>query len=165
VDLCSGAPEIVNGYLDWDGCPDRNDGDGKGETFASFEARRVLPAIAFADGTAELDDPAKAKIGELAELLRLNPWIERVQLRVFVMATRDATKDQALAMARAGAIAEGLIAEGIDRKRVEVLPGRTVSDQTLARGRITIGTTPAPSIEAQGPSGRGRGRGHGHGAP
>ena len=172
VDLCSGAPEIVNGYLDWDGCPDRNDGDGRGETFASFEARRVLPAIAFADGTAELDDAAEAKLGELAELLRLNPWIERVQLRVFVMATRDAAKDQALATARAGAIAEGLVAEGIDRKRVEVLPGRTVNDQALARGRITIGATPAVSVEAQGPSGgaggsgaSGHGHGHGHGAP
>ncbi len=151
VDLCPRAPELVNGYLDGDGCPDRNDGDGTGETFASFDPRGVLPTIAFAEGSAELDAAARERIVALAEVMRLNPWMERVQLRVFVEATTDAARDQALANARAAAIATALAAEGIEMRRVEVLPGRTVQDRGLARGRFSIGEAVGVSFEAQGP--------------
>lgn len=54
------------------------------------------------------------QLDELAELLRLNPWIERLQLSVFVPRSEDAAADRRLAQARTTAIRSALAARGID---------------------------------------------------
>ena len=137
VDLCPSAPEIVNGYRDLDGCPDRKLADG-GETFETFDPRQVLPALHFARGSAQLDATLEAQLDELAELLRLNPWIERLQLAVFVPQTRDAVADRRLAEARTQTIRSALAARGVDGWRVEALPAKTVPEGTPERVRLTL---------------------------
>lgn len=137
VDLCPLAPEIVNGYRDLDGCPDRKLADG-GQTFETFEPRQVLPALHFARGSASIDATMQAQLDEIAELLRLNPWIERLQLAVFVPRSEDAAADRRLAEARTSALRSALDARGIDRWRVEALPAKTVPSGMPERVRLTL---------------------------
>lgn len=137
VDLCPSAPEIVNGYRDLDGCPDKRLAEG-GETFETFEPRRVLPALHFARGSAAIDPTMQGQLDELAELLRLNPWIERLQLAVFVPRSEDAAADRRLAEARTAALRSALDARGIDHWRVEALPAKTVPSNTPERVRLTL---------------------------
>ena len=137
VDLCPSAPEVINGYRDLDGCPDKKLAEG-GQTFDRFEARQLLPALHFPKGSATVDATMNAQLDELAELLRLNPWIERLQLAVFVPQTKDANADRRLADARAEAIHAALDARGVDRWRVEALPAKTVPEGTPERVRLTF---------------------------
>jgi len=137
VDLCPEAPEIINGYRDLDGCPDRRLADG-GETFETFDPRTILPALHFADGSATIDAEMNARLDEVAELLRLNPWIERLQLGVFVPASADPNADRALAQARTAALRSALDARGVQRWRIETLPAKTIPDGTVERVRLTL---------------------------
>ena len=137
LDLCPDAPEIINGYRDLDGCPDRALAQG-GETFETFDPRKILPALHFAPGSAQLDATLDAQLDEVAELLRLNPWIERLQLAVFVPKSKDAEADRRLAEARQTALREGLRARGVDGWRVESLPAKTVPSGTPERVRLTF---------------------------
>ncbi len=137
LDLCPSAPEVINGYRDLDGCPDRRLAEG-GETFEVFEPRQVLPALHFAEGSAVMDATLEAQLDAIAELLRLNPWIERLQLAVFVPKTADTVADGRLALARTEAIREGLGARGVDAWRVEALPAKTVASGTPQRVRLTL---------------------------
>lgn len=138
VDLCPSAPEVINGYRDLDGCPDRRLADGSGETFETFEPRHLLPALHFAEGSAAVDPTMDAQLDELAELLRLNPWIERLQLAVFVPKTKDAAGDGRLAQARTQAVRDGLDARGVAPWRVEALAAKTVAAGTPQRVRLTL---------------------------
>lgn len=138
VDLCPSAPEIVNGYRDLDGCPDRRLADGTGETFDTFEPRQLLPALHFAEGSATVDPTMDTQLDEIAELLRLNPWIERLQLAVFVPKSKDPSADARLARARTQAIRRGLDARGVDAWRVEALDAKTVAPGTPQRVRLTL---------------------------
>lgn len=138
VDLCPSAPEVINGYRDLDGCPDRRLAHGAGETFETFEPRKLLPALHFAEGSAAVDSTMESQLDEVAELLRLNPWIERLQLAVFVPKTKDAAADAHLAHARTQAIRQGLDARGIERWRVEALAAKTVAPGTPQRVRLTL---------------------------
>ncbi len=137
VDLCPLAPEVVNGYRDLDGCPDRRLADG-GETFDTFDPRRLLPALHFARGSAQLDATLDAQLDEVAELLRLNPWIERLQVAVYVPATKHPDADRDLADARARALRSALAARGVDAWRVETLPAKTIPEGTAERVRLTL---------------------------
>lgn len=138
VDLCPSAPEVINGYRDLDGCPDRRLANGGGETFEVFEPRHLLPALHFAEGSAAVDPTMDGQLDEIAELLRLNPWIERLQLAVFVPKTKDPTHDGRLAQARTKAIREGLDARGVAPWRVEALAAKTVTAGTPQRVRLTL---------------------------
>lgn len=138
VDLCPSAPEVVNGYRDLDGCPDRVLADGKGETYETFDPRTILPALHFAPGSAKIDATLDGQLDEVAELLRLNPWIERLQLGVFVPQSKDADADRRLAEARTAALRSALQARGVDTWRVEALPAKTVPGGTPERVRLTL---------------------------
>lgn len=137
VDLCPAAPEVINGYLDGDGCPDKRVGKG-GETFAEFDARRILPAIHFEAGTSTLSDHTRGQLDELAELMRLNPWIERVQLAVYVKYTGNPVTDRGLSYARTTAISNYLAQSGVERWRIEHLPAKTLPEGISARVRLSF---------------------------
>ena len=114
IDLCPRAPELVNGYLDWDGCPDRRFSDGRGRSLTTFDPDVLLPRIEFENRDATLGDAAAAEVDALAEILRLNPWIEGVAITPYVHATPDAAADRALARERARAVRARLLAAGVD---------------------------------------------------
>ena len=150
VDLCRTAPELINGYQDWDGCPDIRHEDGGGETFATFDPRRVLPALRFKPGTHELDEASREDLARFAQLMLLNPWIDGVQLGVFVPAGDNAAD---LAAARATVVLLALQADGVAPGRISILPGKTVPNADAARVRLTLGrAAPRPVMEAQGPT-------------
>jgi len=148
-DLCPNAPELINGYLDHDGCPDRRKDRG-GETFATFDARRVLPHVQFASETAELDDAAQKALDEVAELLRLNPWLERLTLTVYVARHDKPHQEHALATAQAEAITAYLVARGVEPWRVHASPARAVPTGVETRVRLTL-TAPVDGLRPFAP--------------
>lgn len=143
VDLCPRVPEIVNGHTDWDGCPERQHADGRFETVDSLAEAELLPAVEFAEGSAKLDDAALEELATLSELLRLNPWIDHVQLRVYVHATKDAQADVRLAQARSEAIQKRLEVDGVQPWRVRALPGKSVPAKTRAPVLLTLSAPPS----------------------
>lgn len=138
-DLCPNAPEVINGYLDGDGCPDRRLAHG-GETFLRFDARRIVPHLRFAPQSAELSEETRVDLDELAELLRLNPWIERLGLTVYVVREDRPDQEHQLAQAQAEAIVQYLVARDVEPWRIQVSPARALPPGTEARVRLTLTT-------------------------
>lgn len=136
-DLCPDAPELVNGVLDEDGCPDRRVGD-RVETFAHFDPRTILPHLRFEPDRAELSDETRAALDELAERLRLNPWIERLGLTVYVARHDRPDEEHRLAQARADAIVAHLVERGVPRWRILVAAPRAVPAGVPDRVRFTV---------------------------
>jgi len=142
IDLCRDAPELINGYLDQDGCPDRRLAQG-GETFTVFDPRRVLPIVAFDETTGLLTEGSIQDLDSLAELLRLNPWMQSVHLTVYVARSDDARRDQDLATERSSTITSHLVARGVERWRIYAAPARAVPEGTSPRVRLTLSSPPA----------------------
>lgn len=119
-DLCPRAPEIVNGAQDADGCPDRRGTDGSVASFASLDGLVLAPVLEFENGTDELTAAGRAALDAWLELAHLNPWIERLELAIYVHATEDPATDRARALARAAALVGYCRAAGLEPWRVQI---------------------------------------------
>ncbi len=137
-DLCPRAPEIVNGALDLDGCPDRIDGGGRTVTLASIDPRELAPALTFVDNGTELTADSRAALDRWIELARLNPWIDRLDVAVYVHATRDSAADRGRAQARADAIVAHVTAAGLDPWRVGIRELAAVAPDVPERVRVAV---------------------------
>jgi hypothetical protein len=137
-DLCPRAPEIVNGMLDVDGCPDRDDGEGNVVTMAQVDWSALTPKLAFADGTDALTAESLAALDRWIELARLNPWITRLEVAVYVHPSKDPTADRARAQSRADAIVARVRTAGIDPWRVEVRELGAVPADVAERTRVAV---------------------------
>lgn len=179
-DLCPRSPELVNGALDVDGCPDRRLADGRVVTTSTIDPATLVPQIAFAPASAELTAESKAALDAFVEIVALNPWIDRVELAVYVQAGGDAKADRARGQARVDAIAARFTAASIPASRVRVQEIAALPSGVAERVRIAVrgdrdATAPrivgdavkAAGIEtaAQGPNGHGHGHGVGATAP
>ncbi|MBX7081757.1 MAG: hypothetical protein K1X88_21315, partial [Nannocystaceae bacterium] len=119
-DLCPRAPEIVNGALDDDGCPDRIGDDGVAQSFASLAGLMPTPRLAFTPGTDDLTADARTSLQRWIELARVNPWIGRLELSIYVHRTDVPADDRAHALARAAAVVALCEAAGLEPGRVRV---------------------------------------------
>ena len=137
-DMCPRQPEIVNGYGDTDGCPDVRWADGGGKSFAEFDPRMILPVIEFEPNASALSAASQAELARLAQLVRLNPWIGRLELEIRVHPTADPARDRALAQARAEGLRETLLARGLDPWRVAVAPPTAVPQERSERVGLAL---------------------------
>lgn len=137
IDLCPLAPEVVNGYLDRDGCPDRRLAEGGGQTFKRFEPRVMLPTLHFTGDEVQLSEQAHKQLADLAELLRLNPWIESITITAYVPRHEQPGQERAWAIARAQAVAEALRTHEIDPTRLHIAEPRALPTGVPARVRLT----------------------------
>lgn len=153
LDMCPTSPEVTNGWADWDGCPDHWVAEGKGVSTTRFDPAVDLPQIAFPEGAAELDARGAAAVTELAELLRLNPWIGEIDLSVGVQIGNGETSEVVLADARASALAGALDDAGVDRWRYAIVdaalvePGRDEIVAITVRDHATGLRPMAPPVE------------------
>ncbi len=155
-DLCPRAPEVTNGYADEDGCPDVRGRAGRGRTYTAFDADRMLPQILFAAGSPDLDEDARGRVAQLAELLRLNPWIETIEIEIRVQAGRVPAADRRLAAARAQALRGALRRAGVADTRVRITDPRGVPPGHPPRVRLAVRSagTLGPDPRAAGAEGR-----------
>ncbi len=150
-DLCPVAPELINGYADWDGCPDRRFANGKGKTYARFDPALLLPSLSFEAGATGLDEDSQRDLTELAELVRLNPWIGHVTIEIRVHASNSAVADRRTAELRAYSVQRFLLEQGIDPLRIAVAEPRAVPAGHPERVRVAIGGRPEGN-DVMGPS-------------
>lgn len=111
----------------------------------------VLEGLSFASGKAALDDPAASSLLALRDWLRANPDA-RVELVGHSDGSGDATANTALSLARAQAVRDALLADGLDPTRVAAKglgPVQPVADNATAEGRaqnrrVEVILTPTP---------------------
>ena len=137
-DLCPRSPELVNGALDVDGCPDRKLADGSVVTTSILDPATLVPELAFAPGTAELTAESAAKLDGFVEIVRLNPWIDRVELAVYVQPSANAKDDLARAQARAATIVGRFASASIPAWRVRVQEIAAVPSGVAERVRLAV---------------------------
>lgn len=137
-DLCPRAPEIVNGALDVDGCPDRRDATGAVETLTRLDLATLAPALAFVPSTAELTPAGATDLDAWIELARLNPWMTRLEIAVYIHPSPDAAADRARAQARADTIVARVRAAGLAPWRVGVRELGAVPPEVEERVRVAV---------------------------
>lgn len=134
-DLCPRAPELVNGALDLDGCPDRFAKGGAIETLERLDLAAIAPRIAFEKDSDVLTAKSRASIEAWVELARMNPWIERLELAVYVHPGDDA---RARAEARASAVVAAARAAGLEEWRLHVREVGAVPAEVNERVRVAV---------------------------
>lgn len=142
-DLCPRAPEVVNGALDVDGCPDRRDASGAVETLTAVDWSAITPTLVFAPGTNTLSAESIASLDAWIELARLNPWITRLEIGVYIhvgtSTDADATlRDRGRAQARADEIVGRVRAAGLEPWRVEIRELGAVPAAVDERTRVAV---------------------------
>lgn len=143
LDLCPVEPEVINGFADWDGCPDIRLADGSGRSSSRFDARQIYPKVIFAPDSAELVPDSQAALVSFAELVRLNPWMGQVDLRIEVHAAPDQGQVLALADQRAETVTAFLHQLGVDDWRVQVGQPALVPAEREEHLRIAIAPSPS----------------------
>lgn len=111
-DLCPNEPETYNGICDEDGCPDRGG-------ICIEESRIVIvETVRFRPGSARIEAPTRPIVEALAATLTGNPQIDRVAL--VGHATPRERGASTLALRRAEAVRDAVVALGVARERLEV---------------------------------------------
>jgi hypothetical protein len=155
LDLCPLVPEIINGVKDWDGCPDLRLNDGKARSLAQLDWQAIFPEFTVEGFGNDLDPAAREQLSNIAEILRLNPWIGRLELHLLAAqapqpdSTGSAGSEAIVsqARARAHAIEQYLWDRGVEKWRIHFPPRQL--DALAAQGaasyhlRIEVVGTPS----------------------
>ena len=112
VDLCPTQPETKNGFEDDDGCP-----DAIPEAVRKFEG--TLQGIVFALNKAEIRPPSRPTLVAVAQAMQTYPSL-RVRVRGHTDNRGSAVRNQKLSLARAQAVKDFLVAEGVAAERIAV---------------------------------------------
>lgn len=113
-DGCPDQPETVNNYQDHDGCPDTL--PLTTETLRAGQTL-VLEGVVFADGSAELDQQARATLGAAVQTLKDNPGVV-VEIGGHTDSRGNDASNLELSRLRAEAVLLFLAGEGIDDTRL-----------------------------------------------
>ena len=139
-DKCPNEPETYNGFEDTDGCPDR------GRVVVTDTSIEILDNIYFAKDSDAVQSRSRAIVDAIAATLAGNPDIAKVEIGGH--ASADEGDVWGLSAHRASAVREALVAKGIARTRLVVVPygatqplrdadaSRRVSFQIAERGEV-----------------------------
>jgi uncharacterized protein (TIGR03382 family) len=112
LDQCPKQPETINGNQDDDGCPDAGD-SGIVLTPSAIE---MLEPVSFKGQT--LVKTSANILGQVAATMRAHPEIVRIKIMAHVQQSNDDDKDQALTEARAAAVKDAIVKNGINPDRI-----------------------------------------------
>ncbi len=139
-DKCPNEPETYNGFEDSDGCPDR------GRVVVTDTSIEILDSIYFAKDSDAVQSRSRAIVDAIAATLAGNPDIAKVEIGGH--ASADEGDVWGLSAHRANAVRDALVAKGIARTRLVVVPygatqplrdadtTRRVSFQIAERGEV-----------------------------
>ncbi len=116
-DPCPDDPENVNGYEDEDGCPDRTDT----RMFVTETTVEVIERIYFDAGKVDISSTGLAILDAIADTLRGNPQILKIEVQGHSDDTELKNQDQRISLseARAAAVIDYLVTRGVARARLE----------------------------------------------
>ncbi len=132
-DACPAAAETPNRYLDDDGCPDEK----PQRIEMTTDQILILEPIQFETGRARIRPVSFAILDDVAQVLRDGPRI-RIRIEGHTDDVGDDATNARISKARADAVLEGLIARGIDARRVVtegVGEGRPIDSNLTSDGR------------------------------
>lgn len=121
ADLCPNEPEVYNGTDDEDGCPDRN----RPEDCVYNDYLEIVDRIFFAAGSAQIKDVSLPIVDAIAATIIGNPIIERIG----IVGGRHVTEPAALALQRAEAMAQALVARKVPADRLETVAFSKASNE------------------------------------
>ena len=113
-DKCPNEPETYNGFEDTDGCPDR------GRVVVTDTSIEILDRIYFAKDSDGVQSRSAAIVDAIAATLAGNPDIAKVEIGGH--ASSDEGDVWGLSAHRANAVRDALVARGIARTRLVVVP-------------------------------------------
>ena len=118
----------------------------------SIDPAQLVPKVAFAPGSAALDEATTNGLLELAEVMRLNPWLGTLTLRVYVQPTSNPIADRGLAAKRAFAVSRLLEGRGVGSDRIAVEDPRAIEGGRQERARLAWADDPATPIPDAAPA-------------
>jgi len=113
-DKCPNEPETYNGFEDTDGCPDR------GRVVVTDTSIEILDRIYFAKDSDGVQSRSASIVDAIAATLAGNPDIAKVEIGGH--ASSDEGDVWGLSAHRANAVRDALVAKGIARTRLVVVP-------------------------------------------
>lgn len=113
-DKCPNEPETYNGYEDTDGCPD------SGRVVVTDTSIEILDSIYFAKDSEAVQSRSQPIVEAIAATLQGNPDIAKVEIQGH--ASTDEGDVWGLSAHRANAVREALVARGVTRTRLVVVP-------------------------------------------
>ncbi len=129
-DSCVDEPETANGFQDEDGCPDEIP-----KEVAKFTG--VIDGIFFATNKATIRDKSKPILGKALQVLQKYPSV-RVEISGHTDDRGSVQHNLELSQARADAVKQWLVTEGIDASRVTTRgagPNDPVANNKSKKGR------------------------------
>ena len=147
-DRCPSEPETYNGHDDDDGCPDR------GMVLIEESRIEILESIAFDRGSDRVRPATQPIIAAIASTLAGNPQITQIAIEGHAVSgerSHNHASSDMLALARANALLDALVARGVDRRRLtmrsvvdaaETPGGHSVSFRVLATTDGPVSRTP-----------------------
>jgi outer membrane protein OmpA-like peptidoglycan-associated protein len=146
-DLCPGEPETVNDYADSDGCPDEKQVRVVGSEILLDEV------VHFPSNSAAIGADSYAVLGRLAKLLREHREYIHIRIDGHADLRGPEAHNQVLSAARARAVLEFLVRNGVEPARLSsqgfgsvrpVAPGETPRAYSLNRRVEFVVTRAAP---------------------
>jgi len=150
-DKCPNEPETYNGFDDEDGCPDR------GRVVVTDTSIEILENIYFAKDSEAVQSRSRPIVEAIAATLQGNPDIAKIEIGGH--ASTDEGDVWGLSAHRANAVRDALVARGVARTRLVVVPygatqpsggadvSRRVTFLIVERGEVAAPKEPQLSVE------------------
>ena len=132
-DKCPNQPERVNGVDDEDGCPD----EGKGPVRIQH-GKITVPPVFFATNKDQVLKRSYATLELVADLLKKNPWIERLRIEGHTDDRGSDAFNEDLSARRAASVMRFLVTQGVAAERLERQgfgESRPIASNKTAKGR------------------------------
>ncbi len=114
-DRCPAEPETLNGIDDQDGCPDK----GPSKVVLTREKIEILEKVYFDTGKSTIQVRSFNILNQVASVLKTHREIGRMLVQGHTDAQGSDDTNLALSAARANAVVDYLVAQGVERDRLE----------------------------------------------
>ena len=117
VDKCPNEPEIINGFEDEDGCPDK----GKSKVVITREKIEILEKVFFDVGKAKIQKRSFGLLDQVAAVLKNNPQLSKIRIEGHTDSDGSDRSNLDLSQRRTDSVQLYLMDKGVDAARLEAV--------------------------------------------